>query len=123
MSKNYQPLIPHARPGGKFSFISYSNYSIMVQAPRDAERGGDYLEMQLRLWEGLFVALSSCPFHPERLCGEPVGEGQGLMRNPADCGWGIPGFPRPGCSTERPPNFPCLKIQLPSQPSGPSGNL
>lgn len=40
MSKNYQPLIPHAPLGGKFSFISYSNYSIIVQAPGCRERRG-----------------------------------------------------------------------------------
>lgn len=66
MSKNYQPLIPHAPLGGEFSFISYPNYSIIVQAPGCGERRRGLSRMQLRLWEGLFVALSSCPFHPER---------------------------------------------------------
>ena len=40
MSKNYQPLIPHDPLGGKFSFISYSNYSIIVQALGCRERRG-----------------------------------------------------------------------------------
>lgn len=72
MSKNYQPLIPHAPLGGKFSFISYSNYSIIVQAlgcrERRERRGISGNAAAAGLWEGLFVALSSCPFHPERQC-------------------------------------------------------
>lgn len=107
MSKNYQPLIPHAPLGGKFSFISYSNYSIIVQAPGCRERrgiSGNAAAAGLS-WEGLFVALSSCPFHPERqgFCAEsPLGEGPSLTGNRADSGWGIPGFPSLGCSTKRP---------------------
>lgn len=63
MSKNYQLLIPHAPLGGKFSFISYSNYSIIVQAPRCRERWGiSGNAAAAGLWEGLFVALSSCLF-------------------------------------------------------------
>lgn len=66
MSKNYQPLIPHTPLGGKFSFISYSNYSIIVQALGCSEGRGIAGNAAAVLWEGLFVALSSCPFHPER---------------------------------------------------------
>lgn len=83
MSKNYQPLILHAPLGGKFSFISYSNYSIIVQAPGFRERRGiSGNAAATGLWEGLFVALSSCPFHPERQCfcaESPWGRGRVLL--------------------------------------------
>lgn len=63
MSKNFHRLIHHAFLGEEFSFLSYPNYSISVEAWGGKGRPGASDSAAGSVVAGLCVVTSSCPLH------------------------------------------------------------